>query len=207
MQEELHAQLVALHNTGRIDLLAWSEAPEFQGIDRRYSFTIQQVYRNIIPPLKAAPPVMVKVIRRIEEQIGGAAILPRDALRIWIGQFQERANEIVGTARSDPAFDREILAHALIALGDETVAMSFIVAADARRQGPWRHWARSSHETEAADGTLRTLVEIVGGDPDEDVRFSAIFAAFDLLAYRKTPAPRWISALLGPTETDVASIA
>lgn len=125
-QEELHSQLAALHNSQSIDLQALSATPEFQGLSRRYSFTIQQVYRNVIPHLKATPPVMVELIRRIEEQIGGAAIMPRDVLRIWIGQTQDRAKEVVEMARSDPAFDREILAHALIALGDETAATSLL---------------------------------------------------------------------------------
>jgi hypothetical protein len=197
MQEELHSQLAALHNSQSIDLLALSATPEFQGLDRRYFFTIQQVYRNVIPHLKATAPVMVELIRRIEEQIGGAAILPRDALRVWIGKFQERAEEIVEMARSDPAFDREILAHALIALGDEIAATSFIVAADARRQGAIAALGSiKPRNMEAADRTLGTLVAIVVGDPDEDVRFTAIFAAFDLLAHRTTPAPKWISTLI-----------
>jgi hypothetical protein len=197
MQEELHSQLAALHNSQSIDLLALSASPEFRALDRRYSFTIQQVYRNVIPRLKATSPAMVELIRRIEEQIGGAAILPRDALRVWIGQFQERAKEILEMARSDRAFDREILAHSLIAIGDEAVATSFIVSADPRRQGAVSALGTiKPRSTEAADETLGTLVAIVVGDPDEDVRFTAIFAAFDLLAHRKTPASRWISALI-----------
>lgn len=197
MQEQLHSHLAVLHNSQSIDLLALSATPEFQGLDRRYSFTIQQVYRNVIPQLKAAPPVMLELIHRIEKQIGGIAILPRDALRIWIGQSQERAKEIVEMARSDPAFDREILADALIALGDETAATSFIAPTDARRQGAIAALgAIKPRNMETADGTLARLVAIVVGDPDEDVRFTAIFAAFDLLARRETPAPKWISALI-----------
>jgi hypothetical protein len=197
MQEELHSQLAVLHNSQSIDLLALSTTPEFQGLDRRYSFTLQQVYRNVIPRLKATPSDMLELIRRIEEQIGGIAILPRDALRIWIGQSRERAKEFVEMARSDPAFDREILADALTALGDETAATSFIAAADARRQGAIAALgAIKPRNMEAADGTLGTLVAIVVGDPDEDVQFTAIFAAFDLLAHRNTPAPKWISTLI-----------
>lgn len=197
MQEELHSQLAALHNSQSIDLLALSATPEFQSLDRRYSFTIQQVYRNVIPHLNATPSDMLELIRRIEKQIGGSAISPRDALRIWIGQSQERAKEIVEMARSDPAFDSEILAHALTAFGDEIAATSFIAPADARRQGAVAALGKiKPRNVEAADGTLGTLVAVVVGDPDEDVRFTAIFAAFDLLARRETPAERWISCLI-----------
>ena len=40
MQEQLHSHLAVLHNSQSIDLLALSATPEFQGFDRRYSFTI-----------------------------------------------------------------------------------------------------------------------------------------------------------------------
>jgi hypothetical protein len=155
MQEELHSQLAALHNSQSIDLLALSATPEFQGLDRRYSFTLQQVYRNVMRRLKATPSDMLELIRRIEEQIRGIAILPRDALRIRIGQSRERSKEFVEMARSDPAFDREILADALTALGDETAATSFIAAADARRQGAIAALgAIKPRNMGAADGTL-----------------------------------------------------
>jgi hypothetical protein len=197
MQEELHARLAALHNSQSIDLFALSATPEFQGLDRRYFFTIQQVYRNAIPHLNATPSDMLELIRRIEKQIGGFAALPRGTLRIWIGQNRERAKEVVAMARSDPAFDRDILADALVALGDENAATSLIAAADARRQAAIAALgAIKPRNLKAADGTLGTLVAIIDTDPDEDVRFTAVSAAFDLLVRRKTRAPKWVSALI-----------
>jgi hypothetical protein len=197
VQEELHARLAALHNSQSIDLLALSATPEFQGLDRRYFFTIQQVYRNAIPDMKATPSDMLELIRRIEKQIGGFAALPRGTLRIWIGQVPERAKEVVEMARSDAAFDRDILVDALVAFGDETAATSFIAAADARRQPAIAALgAIKPRSMKAADATLGRLIAIVDGDPDEDVRFTAVSAAFDLLARRKTRAPKWVSALI-----------
>jgi hypothetical protein len=87
-REALHRQLAALHNAGSIDLLALTATPEFQNLDRRHFFTIQQTYCDTIPLLDAHPLAMLEVVQRLVVRGGddGIATIPRDALRRWIGQ-------------------------------------------------------------------------------------------------------------------------
>jgi hypothetical protein len=197
LQEALHAQLAALHNSQSIDLLGLTATPNFQGLDRRYSFTIQQVYRNAIPFMEATPSDMLEMIRRVEKKIGGFAALPRGTLRTWIGQTSARVKEVVDIARSDPDFDRDILTDALTALADKTAAISFLAVDDARRQAAIAALgAIKPRNVKTGDATLGTLVAIADGDPDEDIRITAVFAGFDLLARRKRRVPKWVSALV-----------
>ena len=142
---------------------------------------------------------MLEVIRRLEKQGGLAASrhCRANALRIWIGQVPERAKAIIEIARPDPGFDREILMDALVVLGDPSAAMSFLAAADPRRQAAIAALgAIKPRNRKAGDATLGTLVAIVDRDPDEDMRFTAISAAFDLLLHCKPRAPQWVPVLV-----------
>jgi hypothetical protein len=196
MQEKLHAQLAALHNSQSIDLLALTATPEFLTLDRRYFFTIQQVYRNSIPFMEATPSDMLELIRRIEKKIG-FAVSPRGALRSWIGQTRVRVKEVVDLARPEPDFDRDILMDALIALGDESVATSFVAGVGSRRQAAIAALgAIKPRNMKTGNATLATLIAIADGDLDEDVRFTAVSAGFDALARRKTRTSKWVSALI-----------
>ncbi|MBR1240277.1 hypothetical protein JQ620_09085 [Bradyrhizobium sp. AUGA SZCCT0274] len=197
MQEELHVQLAALHNAKRIDLLAWSVGPGSDKAERGDAFTIQQVYRNAIPHLEIASSEMMELIRRIERRIGDTAVFARGKLPLWIKSAQSRPQEIVDVARSDTDLDREILLHALVALGDEGVAHSFVVLGDARRQAAIAALgAIKPRNAKSGDATLRTLIAIVGEDPDGDVRFTAISAAIELSVLRKMRTLKWTPALI-----------
>jgi hypothetical protein len=198
-QEVLQRQLAVLHNSGSIDLLALTATPEFQNLDGRHRFTVQQIYRNAIPLLEATPLAMLEMVRRLETQGGvdGIAALPRSALRIWIGQASERAKEIIEVARSDPSFDREILMDALVSHGDASSAISFLAVADPRRQAAIAALGSiKPRNPKAGDATLGKLVAIAASDPEEDMRFTAISAAFDLLLHCKPRAPQWVPALV-----------
>jgi len=198
-QEALREQLAALHNAGGIDLLALTATPEFQNLDRRHRFTIQQVYSNAIPFLEASPPAMLQMVRRLVAQEGanGIAALPQNALRIWIGQASKRAKEIIEVARSEPDFDREILVNALITFGDASSAISFLAFADPRRQAAIAALGTiKPRNAKAGDATFDQLVEVAAADPDEDIRFTAILSAFELLRNSKTRAPRWVPTLV-----------
>src|SRR5258708_6305796 len=70
-QTALSAQLAALHNAGNIDLVAVAAATEFQNLNKRHFFTIQQVYSNVMPLLAASPSAMLEIVRRLETQGGG----------------------------------------------------------------------------------------------------------------------------------------
>lgn len=191
-QQMLHAQLAALHNSHGIDLLALTATPEFESLDRRYSFVVQQAYGNAIPSLKATASDMLELIRRLEQN-GGRAPTPRISLRVWLRQAPARAKEVIQIARSSPEFDREILFDALVALGDAKTAISFFTVPDRRRQAAIAALGAIEPKTsKAGDATLGELVAIVAGDSNEDMRFTAISAVFDLLSLCKSQAPRWV---------------
>jgi hypothetical protein len=191
--------LAALHNAGSIDLVALTATTEFQNLARRHFFTIQQVYSNAIPFLDASPSDILEIVRRFETQ-GGAgsfAALPRNALRSWIGRASERAKGIIEAARPDPSFDREILMNALVALGDASSAIPFLAVTDPRRQAAIAALgAIKPQNPKAGEATFRKLIAIAAADPDEDMRFTAISAAFDLLRHCKARAPKWIPTLV-----------
>jgi hypothetical protein len=75
--------------------------------------------------------------------------------------------------------------------------MSFFVVADPRRQAAIAALgALKPQSQQAADAALAELVAIAAADPDEDMRFTAIFAAFSLLQYCKAQAPQWVPSLV-----------
>jgi hypothetical protein len=198
-QEALREQLATLHNAGSIDLLALTATPEFESLDRRHRFTIQQVYSNAIPLLDASPPAMLEMVRRLVAQGGanGVAALPHNALHIWIGQDSKRAKEIIEVARSELDFDREILVNALVTFGDASSAVSFLAFADPRRQAAIAALGTiKPPSTKAGDATFDRLVGIATADPDEDICFTAVLSAFELLRHCKARAPRWVPTLV-----------
>lgn len=203
-QEVLQGQLAALHNAGSIDLLVLAATPEFEQLERRHFFTIQQIYCKVIPLLDASSLAMLDMVRRLVAQGGanGIAALPQNALRIWISQASERAKEIIEVARSEPDFDREILMNALVAFGSASPAMSFLGFADHRRQAAIAALgAIKPRNAQAGDATFDQLVAIAATDPDEDIRFTAVSAVFDLLRHCKARAPQWVPSLVASQTT------
>jgi hypothetical protein len=196
-QVALHAQLAALHNAGNIDLVAATASTEFQNLEKRHFFTIQQVYSNAMPLMSASPSAMLDMVRRLERQGGGIAASPRNALRKWIGQASERAKEIVRLAQPDPSFDREILMDALVVLGDANSAIPFLAYADPRRQAALAALgAIKPQNLKAGDATFGRLLAVATADANEDMRFTAILAVFDLLRHCKGRASKWIPSLV-----------
>ena len=198
-REALQGQLAALHNAGSIDLLTLTATSEFQNLSGHHFFTTQQMYCEILPRLTAPPLAMLKMVQRLVTQGGndGVATMPRDALRRWIGQAPERAKEIIAAAQSNSGIDREVLRDALVTLGDLSSVMSFFALADPRRQAAIAALgAIKPQNQEAGDTAFANLASIAAADPDEDVRFTAIFAAFNLLQYCKTQAPQWVPILV-----------
>jgi hypothetical protein len=198
-QEALRGQLAALHNAGSIDLFALAATPEFHNLDRRHFFTIQQIYCKVIPLLDASPLAMLAMVRGLVAHGGanGIAALPHNALCIWIGHASERAKEIIEVARSEADFDREILMNALVAFGDASSALSFLAFADPRRQAAIAALGKIRPQSEKADDErFDQLVEIAAADPDEDIRFTAVLAVFELLRHCEARAPRWVPTLV-----------
>src|SRR5579871_6715743 len=62
-QEQLRERLSARHNAGDIDVLALVATPDFQNLERRDFFTVQQIYSGVIPLLDTQPQVMLAAVQ------------------------------------------------------------------------------------------------------------------------------------------------
>ena len=198
-QEALCLQLAALHNAGNIDMLALPAAPEFLNLDRRQFFTIQQIYSGVIPRLEAPPLGMLEMAGRLITKGGneGFATMSREALRLWIGQDPVRAKGIITGAQSDPGMDREVLREALVTLADLSLVKSFLALADQRRQAAIAALGGIKPQNlQAGDEAFTELVAIATADQIEDMRFTAIFAAFGLLQHCQAHASQWVPRLV-----------
>jgi hypothetical protein len=203
-QDALHKKLAALHNAGNIDVLALTATPDFQNLDRRYFFSVQQIYCGVIPRLDMQPLAMLEMIQRLVAQGGndGMATLPRDAMCRWLGQMPARARDIVAAAQSDTSMDREVLRSALVTLGDVSSVKPFLAIADGRRQAAIAALgAIKPQNQQAGEEAFAELVAIATADPDDDMRFTAIFAAFGLLQHCKAQAPKWVPRLVAAVTT------
>ena len=201
-QEALCVQLAALHNADNIDMLALTAAPEFLNLDRQHFFTIQQIYSGIIPRLEAPPLAILEMAERLTTKGGneGLATMLGEAVRCWIGQDPARAKGIITTAQSEPGIDREVLREALVTLADLRLVKSFLAVADQRRQAAIAALGGIKPQSlQAGNEAFTELVAITATDPSEDMRFTAIFAAFGLLQYCTVHAsplvPRLIAAV------------
>jgi hypothetical protein len=198
-QEALCVQLAALHNGGSIDMLALTAAPEFLNLDRRHFFAMQQIYSGVIPRLEAPPLAMLEMVGRLVTKGGkdGLATMPREALRRWIGQDPAHAKGIITAAQSDPGIDREVLREALVTLADLSLVKSFLAVADQRRQAAIAALGGIKPQNfQAGDEAFTELVAIAATDPIEDMRFTAIFAAFGLLQHCEAHASQWVPRLV-----------
>ena len=213
-QGELQGQLVALHNAGHIDFLALVAGPEFENLDRQYFFNIQQIYAEVIPQLDAPPLTMLEIVERLVAHGGndGFATVPRGALCRWIAQVPARAREIIGAAQSDLSIDRDVLRAALVACEDLVLVKWFLAVTDGRRQGAIAALGGIKPQDDAAGETAFTeLVAIAAADPQEDMRLTAIHAAFNLLRHCEKQAPQWVPRLVAvvtaaPSDTTRAAL-
>lgn len=204
-QERLHERLAALHNEGGIDVLALAGGLESSRLDRRQLFSVERVYCGVIPRLNAAPLTMLRAVRHLVTQGNSDAFLLRDAFCRWIGKDPARAKELVEVAQSDLSMDHEILRVALVTLGDLSSVRSFLSVTDTRRQAAIAALGAIEPANDAAaEEALTELIAIAAADPDDDMRFTAIFAAFSLLQYCVAQAPKWVPRLVAAV-TDAPS--
>lgn len=198
-QELLRERLAARHNAGDIDLLALVATPAFQKLEKHSFFTVQQIYNGVLPLLDAEPIEMLTAVQRLVTQAGndGVATMPWDAMRQWIAQNSERARSVVAVARADPDMDLEVLRDSLVILADMDEVRFFLGVTDARRRAAIAALgAIASHDQQACDSTLSELHAITASDPNDEMRFTAIFAAFMLLRHSRASAPRFLPQLV-----------
>lgn len=213
-QKSLHARLAALHNAGSIDMLALTTTPEFLKLDRLHLFTIQQIYHGIIPLLEAPALAMLETVQRLAPQgpNAGLAAMLVHALCRWLAQSRGRASDIIAVAQRDPGTDPEVLCEALVTLADLSLIKSLLAVADQRRRAAISALGRIKPEhLQAANEGFAELVTIAVTDPDDGMRFTAIFAAFGLLQLCEANASQWVPRLVAavaaaPSESTRAAL-
>lgn len=202
-RKALHAQMADLHNAGDIDLVALTGTAEFERLDRRYHFAIQQAYGDAMPLLTVGTQSMLEIVRRMEAQAGSIAAPPRIALRKWLGSAPDRAAEVVRMAEADPGFDPDILMDALVVLADEVAATTFLVVADSRRRAALAALGTIKPKNlKSAQTTFRRLMEFAAPRIDEGTRYTAISSAFDLSRHYKGRSSKWIAGLVAVVKED-----
>lgn len=202
-RKALHAQLANLHNAGEIDLVALTATAEFERLDRRHHFTIQQAYGDAMPLMTIGAPGMLEIVRRMEAQAGPLASSPRIALRKWMGAAPGRAAEVVRLARVDTGFDPESLMEALVVLADEAAATAFLADADSRRRAAIAALGSIKPKNlQSAQATCDRIMDFAAPGVDEDTRYTAISATFDLLRHCKSRTSKWIAALVAIVKAD-----
>jgi hypothetical protein len=198
-KEALCVQLAALHNAGSIDMLALTAEPEFLNFDRQPFFFVQQIYTGVIPLLDAPAFAMLEMVGRLVTKGGndGLATMPCEALGRWIRQDPAPAQGVITASQSDPGIDREVLREALVILADSSLVKSFLAVADQRRQAAIAALGGIKPQNlQAGNEAFTELVAIAATDPSEEMRFTAIFAAFGLLQYCKVHASPWVPRLI-----------
>ena len=198
-QEVLHERLASLHNAGSIDMLALPAGAEFQAVNNRGLFSIQQVYCGVVPKLDAQPLQMLEMVQRLATRCGteGSAMLLHAAFGRWVDQVPARAKEIVAAAQSNPGTHPEIVRCALITLGDLSSVRALLGTCDSRRQGAIAALGGITLLSDRdRDQALMELVGIAAADPAMDMRFTAIFAAFNLLQHCSAQASKWVQRLV-----------
>jgi hypothetical protein len=124
--------------------------------------------------------------------------MPREVMGRWIRQDPARAKGITTAAQSDPGMDLDVLREALVTLTDLSVVKSFLAVADQRRRAAIAALGGIKPENfQAGNEAFTELVAIAATDPSEEMRFTAIFAAFGLLQYCKVHARPWVPRLVG----------
>jgi hypothetical protein len=89
------------------------------------------------------------------------------------------------------------LREALVTLADLSLVKSFLAVADQRRQAAIAALGGIKPQNlQAGNEAFTELVAIAATDPSEEMRFTAIFAAFGLLQYCKVHASPWVPRLI-----------
>ena len=198
-REALCAQLAALHNDGTIDILELTAAPEFLNLDRQHFFLIQQIYAGVIPLLEAPALAMLEMVQRLVSQgtNAGPGAMLCDALCRWIRQDPARAHGVIAAAQSDTGMDLEVLREALVTVADLSLVKSLLAVADQRRQAAIAALGGiKPRNLRAANEAFDELVAIAATDQNDDMRFTAIFAAFGLLQHCPAHASQWVPRLV-----------
>src|ERR1700733_9537772 len=207
-QAAYHAQLASLHNDGSIDLLELTGSQAFQDLDKRQYFLVLQVYLGVIPLLQAETRAVHAAVQRFlaHECRDGFASMAADAFRSWMSQDSARARDVLAMAKTDPASDLELLRAALTTLGDIAEVNAVLAMGDQRRRAAIAALGGiKPANTADANAALAKLQKIAGDDPDQDMRFTAIFAAFGLLALEPALARKWVPTFVAAVEAKPSS--
>lgn len=183
-EDSLISRLVALHNAGRLDLLAATATPAFASLTGPVFFSVQSVFCGAIPKLKASVKAMTAAVSKLVEKGGqdGAAGFPYNAFREWMDVDAARAREIIAAVDSGEAVEKTILAVALEAQGDLDAINRFVAQGGECRLAAIGALGRIKPAVaNSGQAAMAVLLPFCDGSFEEDVRYAAINAAFFLL--------------------------
>ena len=181
----LRNRLIALHNSGQIDLLSLTTTQGLANLSGPIFFSVQMVFCDVIPDLDTQVSTMVGAVRRLVEKGGRdyAAHHPYVAFGKWLGKDLSRARAIVAAADAGEDIDKPSIVTALQVIGDSALALRMIHQyKDGRRLAGLTALSRikPSSETEAK-GSIDILLPFCGGQFDDETRSHALNSAFEVL--------------------------
>jgi hypothetical protein len=184
-KDQYEQRCVALHNTGRINLLRLISGAALAQLNSHRFFTLQHFYCNTIPKLNASARDVMSCCRALIDKAGndGAAGLPNLAFRDWCRANPKKAMSVIGAARTGDELARRFLGFALQARDYVKVALDFAKNyADDRRLSGIFALGQIKHATLASAREAMSVLQIyISSGQDDHLRASALRAAFEVL--------------------------
>ena len=200
------AQCIRLHNEGAIDLVAIPTTPAFAAITGRDFFVAQHLYCEAIPKLDIDVAALMQCCSALIAQAGqdGAAGQPNAAFQLWCVAHADQAQSVVEQAKDGEPLAVQFVSFALRAANDIGTAIAFVQSyTDTRRIAGVHALGHMRYaDAPAANDAIRVLQPYVDSNNDDDVRFNAVRAAFDIL--KALPDTGLARQLVGATITDAS---
>lgn len=179
------AQCVDLHNKGDIDLVAVPTTTAFKAIDGHSFFTAQHLYCEAIPKLKTDVTALMACCNALIKQAGndGAAGQPYGAFQQWCVGNPEQAQRVVARAQEGETLAKEFVSFALRSADDSDTAVKFVQSyGDERRIAGMHALGHMRYaDAAAAHSAVSVLEPCLASGTDDNIRFNALLAAFDIL--------------------------
>ncbi len=182
--EQFVSRCVTLHNSGEIDLLSLPSQPDFSSLEGIKFLNAQYFYCEAIPRLYADAAAIMEFCRILAEKTkAGTAPLVEEAFRKWCLSNPDKCPVIVVEARAENQLARRFVVFALLGSNDVTSAIDFVqMYSDDRRLSAMRALSEMNFiDGAAAHGAIAVLEPFVGESGDDDVRDTALRAAFGIL--------------------------
>ena len=181
---------IALHNSGKIDLVSVPSQPAFSSLMGHAFFAAQHFYCEAIPKLDTNAAALMECCRILIEQAGAdlAASQPNGAFRTWCQKKPNECAAVIREARAGNELANRFVTFALQAANDSDTAIDLSSIPDDRRL--WGMTALAGMilaDATAAQKAIEVFEPFVADCGDDHVRANALLAAFDVLKKHNDP--------------------